>query len=93
MLATFENDNKITHGAVMALLSLTWRQADIFMLIWEAGIEGTSEFPVNSPRQYIWEIRKKIAGLGFNIQTIGRTGCYAFTRETRKRIEEFFTYG
>lgn len=80
----------VTHQGVMTRLGLTWREAQLFMLIWEAGIDGTSEFPVESPRQYIWNIRRKLGGLGITIKTIGRTGGYTFTPENRQIIENHF---
>lgn len=83
---------RITHQGVMTRLGLTWREAQLFMLIWEAGIDGTANFPVESPRQYIWNIRRKIGGLGISIKTIGRTGGYTFEPESRRTIEAHFNY-
>jgi hypothetical protein len=83
---------KVTHQGVMTRFGLTWREAQLFMLIWEAGIDGTSDFPVESPRQYIWNIRRKLAGLGITIKTIGRTGGYTFIPESRRIIEKHFNY-
>ena len=83
---------RINHQGVMARLGLTWREAQLFVLIWDAGIEGTSDFPVATPRQYIWNIRKKLGGLGITIKTIGRTGSYAITPECRRLVEKIFNY-
>lgn len=83
---------KVTHQGVMTRLGLTWREAQLFMLMWEAGIDGTSDFPVESPRQYIWNIRRKLGKLGIAIQTIGRTGGYTFPPAARRIIEDHFNY-
>jgi hypothetical protein len=91
-MPAFNPAGNVTHQGVMARLGLTWREAQIFILIWEAGIDGTSDFPVESPRQYIWNIRRKLGGMGITIRTIGRTGSYALTPECKKLVERQFNY-
>jgi len=70
--------------AYQEAFELTWREAQFLRVLMDYSQPGEDDFPVPSPRQYIYTLRKKLKPLGVKIVSTGKR--YYLISAEHKRI-------